>query len=173
MSTVLGIDPGLATGGMVLLEVEPERVLKVQRLKTKPGEGESVAGEKQFSQAVARGRIQVAQMREFLIETEPDFISIESFVDLASRKGKQDRKRWTTPLVIGMLDSCLQDLGMEDKVRYQNPSVLFQFRVEINQIAEANRKRGRSDSLVLGDKLLSNEHLISAWAHASWRAARL
>jgi len=175
METVLGVDPGLATGGMVLIEANPERVLAVGRMKTIASQGEQVAGEKQFASAVARARIQAKALREFAEEHNPDHISIESFVDLASRAGKEDRKRWTTPLVIGMMDAELRDLGMADRIRYQNPSVLYQFRVEINQIMEANRQRGKrqKDALCLDDRLLTNSHLISAWAHASWRAVRL
>ena len=173
MTLVCGIDPGLATGGMVLLRVQPEEVLAVQRLKTKPGDQSQVAGEKQFAQAVARGRLQVQQISAFLQEHDPDFISIESFVDLASRKGKEDRLRWTTPLVIGMIDAELQKLGMAERVRYQNPSILSQFRTEMSQLGEANKNRKRPDLLLPGDHLISNPHLLSAWAHASWRVARL
>lgn len=175
MQTILGVDPGLATGGMVLIEAEPERVLAVGRLKTTASEGEQVAGEKQFAAAVARARIQASALRAFVEEHSPDFISIESFVDLASRAGREDRKRWTTPLVIGMMDAELRDLGVAERVRYQNPSVLQQFRTEINLLSEANAKPGkrRHDALIAGDTLITNSHLISAWAHASWRAARI
>ena len=174
MITVCGIDPGLATGGMVLLQVEPEeKVLAVQRLVTKPGDAARVAGEKQFAQAVGRARMQVETMLGFLEEHKPDYISVESFVDLASRKGRQDRLRWTTPLVIGMLDAELVRLGLSDQVRYQNPSILSQFRGEMGQLGDANKKRGRGDLLLPGDRLISNPHLLSAWAHASWRAERI
>jgi len=173
MPTVCGIDPGLATGGMVLLQVQPEEVLAVKSLKTKPGEQARVAGEKQFSEAVARGRDQISQITEFLQQHNPDYISIESFVDLASRKGRQDRLRWTTPLVIGMLDAELQRLGMADRVRYQNPSILSQFRVELGKLKDRNRLRSKTDVFIPGDQLVSNAHLLSAWAHASWRTTRL
>ena len=174
-TTVLGIDPGLATGGMVMLRAHPEQVLAVGRLATKASEAERVAGEKQFALAVGRARVQAGAVRQFVEEHDPDHISIESFVDLASRAGKEDRKRWTTPLVIGMIDAELRDLGVDSRVRYQNPSVLAQFRSEISALQEANRlQRGRkSDVLVPGDHLLSNPHLISAFAHASWRATRI
>lgn len=159
---------------MVLLQIEPrEEVLAVQRLTTKPGDAAKVAGEKQFSQAVGRARIQVQTMTAFLKEHNPDYISVESFVDLASRKGRQDRLRWTTPLVIGMLDHQLVEMGMSERVRYQNPSILSHFRVEMNQLSEANKKRGRKDILLPGDRLISNPHLLSAWAHASWRVERI
>ena len=175
MSLVLGVDPGLATGGLVLLSAEPETVLAVGRMKTTAQAGEQVAGEKQFASAVARARIQSQTVSDFAKEHQPDYISIESFVDLASRAGKQDRKRWTTPLVIGMIDYQLRELGLDKTVRYQNPSVLYQFRTEISQLQEANRLPGKrkQDVLVAGDCLLTNEHLISAWAHASWRVARI
>ena len=74
-----------------------------------------------------------------------------------------------------MIDYQLRELGLDGTVRYQNPSVLYQFRTEISQLQEANRLPGKrkQDVLVAGDCLLTNEHLISAWAHASWRVARI
>lgn len=160
---------------MVLLRAEPEEVLAVGRLSTKATEAEQVAGEKQFALAVGRARLQARTMRDFVEEHDPDFISIESFVDLASRAGREDKKRWTTPLVIGMMDAELRDLGVEDRVRYQNPSVLAQFRSEMSALKEANSAPGkRKESVLLpGDELISNSHLISAFAHASWRVARI
>jgi hypothetical protein len=115
-------------------------------------------------------------LRAFLAEHRPDLVAIESFVDLASRAGKEDRLRWQTPLVIGLIDPMLRDLGYTDEqIRYQNPSVLHQMRQERAQLMEANAAPGkrREHVIVPGDELISNEHLVSAYLHGSWSVERL
>lgn len=167
----------MGSGGAVLLSARPESVLAALRLST-PAQKASRdrPGDMQFSDAVLRARGQVKLLRDFIVKHEPDLIAIESFVDLASREGKEDRLRWQTPLVIGMIDAMVRDLGYPDeRIRYQNPIVLHQLRLERAQLVEANKPRGKRKEHVLvpGDQLVSNEHLISAFLHGSWSVERL
>ena len=159
------------------MQAQPEQVLAVQRLKSPPQKSDrDRPGDHQFSDAILRARLQVATIKTFLVEHKPDLVAVESFVDLASRAGKEDRLRWQTPLVIGFIDCCLRDLGYTDeRIRYQNPSVLNQMRVERGQMIEANAAPGKRKEHVLvpGDEMVSNEHLISAYLHGSWSVERL
>lgn len=175
--TVCSFDPGLATGAGVLFGVRPERVLDVIRLKTpKMTAARHRPGDMSFSDAVLRARAQAELMVQFVIKHEPDLVCCESFVDLASRKGKEDKLRWTTPLVIGHFDARMVQLGYTGpRLRYQNPVVLHQLRDERAMLIDANSAPGKRKEHVLvpGDELITNEHLISAYLHGSWTIERL
>jgi len=180
--TVCAVDPGLATGAAVLFGTLPQRVLDAVNLKTpKAQANRDRPGDMQFTDAVLRARGQAAALRAFLIEHNPDMVCVESFVDLASRRrkgegGKEDRLRWQTPLVIGMIDPMLRELGYQDhQIRYQNPVALHHFRVERGVLWDAIRtRRKRTEHLVLpGDELITNEHLLSAFTHGLWTLDRM
>lgn len=174
--TLMGIDPGMSTGGAVLIQRSPEMVLDALRLKTPPQKWDrEQPGDKQFSDSILRARGQADALLQFIDRHRPGLLAIESFVDLVSHTGKENRLRWQTPLVIGMLDAGIRDLGYEDhQIRYQNPVVLHQMRDERSKLNQANKaQRKRKDwVLVPGDQLISNQHLISAFLHGSWSVER-
>lgn len=178
---IAGVDPGLASGGIVCVELQPERIVDAESLRTKPGKPDTEYVDRQFTDAIRRAEEWMNGAAAALDRMRPDLVVIESFVDLPSRarrngggKSAFDKNRWMTPLVIGRLDAHLRGLDVE--VRYQNPSVLKQFAIPVGQMQEANSlsRRGRTVDVVFpGDHLLVNEHLLSAWSHAAYAAERV
>ncbi len=170
---IAGIDPGLATGAAVLIPMKPaeERILAAARMSTRPPKAPDLEApcDPQFTAAAARARDWADQALKFVCEHRPAVIAVESFVDFRSkgRGSRREQLRWTTPLVIGFLLAGLQDRIPEAAVRLQNPSVLAQFAVEISQL-EAARAAGRPSEELPGSELLTSDHLVKAWCHASW-----
>lgn len=175
-----GIDPGLATGGMVLLGVEPERVLAALALgqaRVPRGYRAPRVGDSQFNAALARAQAWVDKAAAQVREWEPDLVVIESFTDLGShaRRGFQ-QKRWQTPLVIGLLHARLLSDGLSrEQLQYQNPAVLKQMASERArwQAALKTQTIFERDVLLPGDRLISSPHLVSACCHASWAVERV
>lgn len=159
---IAGIDPGLASGGMVLLDHAEDTVLKVKKVSAKKDTVIEVTGDNEFTAAVIRAGKWVDIVEKTLREWQPDLVVIESFADLNSKRYRGFvQKRWQTPLVIGMLVSRLNGVY---NIQYQHPAVLHQLRVER---AEALQDR------TLHGGLLVSEHLVSAWAHAVWASMRI
>lgn len=183
-----GIDPGLATGGMVLLGPGGD-VLDVHSLGVRKGRAGSVGDEHadaQFTEAVLRANVYVPSALAKLAEWEPDHVAMETFTDQESRAKRRnskgqvqfDRNRWMTPLVIGVMLPGLEDLGFDmgsGRLHLQNPAILHQFRDEIG-LYDHRLKQGKGplrQLLSAGDEQLTSEHLVRAWCHGTYRQIRL
>lgn len=181
---LVSIDPGLATGALVLTRCADETVLDAVSLKTNADKTRRDSfTDDEFHDAVQRATQWVAvattYLRQWNVKYGVQRVVVESFVDLGSHatSGHAWRsKRWMAPLVIGMLHPNLVALVGADNVHYQNPAVLAHMRTEIAQVEAANKKAGRKrahDVLVAGDHQLRDEHMIRAWAHGSWAVDRI
>ncbi len=195
---ICGIDPGLASGGLVLLDAgDGDRVLGSHSLveargavSKARGEAEDLAaawgnwGDLQFTSAALRSEAWCRRVREALDgmvkEHGPiSFFAVESFTDQASR-ARQDkagliRNRWQTPLSIGGLADVLRDFGAEvsnGRLVYQNAGVVLpQWRSELALLE--SRKRGQESGVAPDDHLVGNDHERKALVHALALALRL
>lgn len=179
---ICGVDPGLATGAMVLLDLEGD-VTAAQRLGKAKGSAKAVKdrdphADPQFTDAVDRA-LQVAAVIVRTVEAwKPTMVAMESFTDQASRAKKKtasgkahfDRNRWMTPLVIGTALPRLADLGYSVELgtlRMQNPAILSQFDVELAIL------EGKADGTKPGGaELLTSDHHRKAWCHAEYARIR-
>jgi hypothetical protein len=167
---VAGIDPGLATGGMVA--IVNHKIVAVQSLKSVREENDST-GDPVFTDAILRAEKICVTVTQTLFQWEREWgpiqlIGIESFVDLPSRLRHQNaagqpiwiKDRWKTPLVIGMMHAYLREYPLQ----YYNPAILQSFRDELSGLQDPAR-RGK---IYPGAELLSNDHLMKAWCHAMY-----
>lgn len=184
---ICGIDPGLATGGLVLVELgDVERVRASVSLVEKRG---AVAEAKrqakdlaaglggwsdiEFLAAALRTESWCGRLAETLDALEDehgtiDVYAVETFVDQPSRAKKVVRSRWMTPLVIGRLTALLAERGVTPAnggVVYQNAGVVIQQSQKELALLES-RGRDKRDVLVEGDHLVSNDHERKALMHA-------
>jgi hypothetical protein len=191
---VAGIDPGLASGGFVIIDrADQNRVLESISFVEKKGsvsstkaEAKALAtrldgwGDIDFTAATLRAD---AWMETFIkaFETSEashgpiDAIAVESFVDQAQHARKIVQKRWQTPLVIGMLNVELTSRGFtteNGRLIYQDAGrVLKQFSAERGVLAA--RRTNNRDVIVPGDRRVTNEHKRSALSHALAFSLRL
>lgn len=183
-----GIDPGMRTGGIVLLQTDPEKVLAAYSMVETRGtttaanaQTETILsagwGDKEFTSAALRANGWLERFKEILDEIEEvhghvRVWAIESFVDQRSRAREEQerlvRKRWMTPLVMGLLAYELQERGYsvdDNTIVYQNAGVVI--RQNNEEIARlANRRNKQLDVVVPGDHLITNDHTRKAFAHA-------
>lgn len=181
---IVGIDPGVATGAAVALTAQPaaEEVLDAISVSTRSDKQLEIVGDRHFTDAVRRARQAADRLLGFIDRWQPALVCIESFVDLESKHTRRraagqsghSQLRWMTPLTIGMLDAELRRLGYEDHIRYQNPGVLAQLASEIARLdhARKNKQLTAHPQVVRGQHLLTSEHRVRAWAHASWSRER-
>ena len=186
-----GIDPGLSSGGVVLLQRDPERVLAAISLVEPAGSARAALaqaraylgarggwGDVEFTAAMIRAKNWMTLFRSRLdavcAEVGPvDIWAIESFVDQRSRareeKARLLKNRWMTPLVIGMLADELEARGMSlenDRIVYQNAGIVIrQMAEEIGRLKD-RRRSAALDVVIPGDRLVTNDHLRKAFAHA-------
>lgn len=194
---IAGIDPGLRSGGLVLIESDPERVLASVSLVEKPGDSkqaraevESVAealggwADKQFASACLRAESwmeRFAEAFERLAEQNGEIamIACESFVDQPSKARKEKAgllaRRWQTPLLTGFLVPYLAARGYtvaNGRLVFQNAGVVIpQMRSEL-AILENGRAPDK-EAVVPGGSLVGNDHERKALAHALALAIRV
>lgn len=195
---ICGIDPGLASGGLVVINAaDGNRVLTSLSLVEKSGaakkarsEAEEIAssvggwGDMQFSAAALRSERWCAAVREALSEITDEygpiaFFAVESFVDQPSRARKEKagllRNRWQTPLSIGGLAEVLREHGAEvsnGRVVYQNAGIVIpQWATQLAQLE--TRTRGEDAGVVPDDRLVGNDHERKALVHALALALRI
>jgi len=192
-----GIDPGLASGGFVVLESWPDKVIAAYSLVEKKGGAKKARAEvdqlltfidgwsdNEFTAAALRA----LAWRDSFIAALDDFESnhgavdvfaIESFVDQRSRakeeKAQLIRNRWHTPLVMGHLAQVLEDRGAtmrNHKVFYQNAGIVIrQWSTELSALK--SRSDRSQDVVVPGDVAVTNDHTRKALAHAKALSLRL
>ena len=178
-----GIDPGLASGGIVLLD--QEKVLETASLVEKKGAVKKAKeeariltdnldgwGDKEFIAASLRTVGWLARAEEVLNDWEKkygtvQFYAVESFVDQPSRASQEKagllRKRWQTPFVMGGLATLLARRGVtaaNGRLVYQNAGVVIrQWHKEIALLEKGG-------SIYPGDEKITNDHLRKALVHA-------
>lgn len=186
--TIGGIDPGLASGGFVVVKAARNEELVLFSRSLVPPRGtvseakivSSTArarlngwGDREFIEADSRARawvlIFLAAWAEFEAEHgEIEIFAIESFVDLHSKAKLMLKNRWHTPLVIGYLSAELRARGYtveNGRIVFQNPSTLAQFSYELASL-DARKKPYPVDLVLRGDELVGNSHEARALAHA-------
>jgi hypothetical protein len=191
---VAGIDPGLASGGFVIIDRSAkDRVLAAFSFVEKSGSARGAKeaarvfaeaiggwGDLGFLSADLRARAWITRFLDALDEFERDHepvqvFAIESFVDQAQHAKKMLQKRWQTPFTIGML---INELGVRGatptngRIIYQDAGrVLRQFSEEIGRLQ--SRGKAERDVVVAGDRVITHEHQRSALAHALALSLRL
>jgi hypothetical protein len=197
MSKIAGIDPGLASGGMVVIATGPDRVIEAYSLVEKKGRHAAAKSEAralaepldgwsdaEFSAAALRAEQWRDQFATALDQFEAehgaiDFFAVESFVDQRSRareeKNRLVKNRWQTPLVIGLLAAELEkrDISVRNqRLIYQNAGIVIrQWSAELAELK--NRGKGSPDLVVPGDHKISNDHQRKALVHALALSLRL
>jgi hypothetical protein len=170
--TICGVDPGLATGGIVLVSKDSDEILGVQRLYStmkKKGDDEPL-GDVRFTDSVNRAAVISKTVLDFIDVHKPNLVVVESFVDFGSQAKRTNtqggaffaKDRWKTPLVIGYLSAGLAERSFP--LIYTNPQILRQYADEISMLG------GKRDEDVIApnDRLLTSDHLIKAWCHADY-----
>lgn len=192
-SLICGIDPGLASGGLVVIDAsDRDRVVAAYSLVEKKGavaeakkEAEDKAhelegwGDKAFTSAAIRSEKWIGKVEEAMEEISREhgpiaWCAVESFTDQPSRARKEKegllRNRWQTPLSMGGLQLVLAkfDLSLENgKLFYQNAGVVIpQWRDELARL-EAG------EEIAPGDKIVKNDHQRKALLHALALSLRL
>lgn len=188
---IAGIDPGLATGGLVLVKsgrtdredrvidavslVDKKKDIEADKKYIKSKVGKENWGDRAFTVAILRMNRwvdlciqEVERMRE---EHGIDMIGIESFVDQPSRAKKMMQLRWQTPLVIGSLAYRLEELGYtveNGKIYYQNAGVVLkQWEAELALLKRENSRGGKPEGVIVaGDQIITNDHMRKALVHA-------
>jgi len=155
---VFGVDPGVAKCGIVgITWTNPEdlstvQVIYAKTFATKP----ATRGGGAFNDAYLRSNAIVRDILSVITEYRPHKIAIEAFHDFPSQKGRGGRRRWYTPLMLGVLLSQLSnhDYVYPGNVVLQSPSVLRYFAQAAEFVANNSGSTIRS------------EHERSALAHA-------
>lgn len=195
---ICGIDPGLASGGLVLVESAGDgtKVLASYSLVEKRGAAQEAKktakarseesfgwGDIAFTAAADRSEGWIRKVTEALGDIEENFgkinyFAIESFVDQPSRARQEKsgllRNRWQTPLSMGRLAEELLRRGYSPErgnLFYQNAgTVLTQWKTEIALLEK--RKRGK-EAFLPGDEIVTNDHERKALVHALALSLRL
>lgn len=186
-----GIDPGLTSGGLVVVERGSERIVAARSLVPTPAtkreateSAEDALGSRAFTAADILAAIQARAAATALSELIADHgpitaVCVEGFIDQPSRVTAEKKglvkERWKTPLMIGHLSEQLATVGFRVDLRnlaYTDAGVVIKhFSVELSRLA-ARRRGDRKELVAPGDHLLTNDHLRKAWAHASWLSLR-
>lgn len=192
LRNIAGIDPGLGTGAIVILDrarggriaaavslIEAKGAIKEAREEARRLAA-TFGGwsDKQFLAADLRARIWVKRACKFLETFKAengsiDIIAIESFVDQAQHARSMRRSRWMVPFLTGLLILELDRRGFSperENLIYQDAGLVFkQLDRELAALAHPRAK----PLLVEGDEQLTNEHQRSAFAHAWALSLRL
>lgn len=194
-----GIDPGLASGGFVVIDArQKNRVLASHSLVEPKGAAKAATeearelaeefggwGDVEFIAAALRAERWVENFTSCLAEVEAEFgpityFAVESFVDQRSRAREENnrliRNRWQTPFLMGQLAVALH--GESDafvrnrRIVYQNAgTVIRQWGPELAELKQ--RGRGKEDLIVSGDGQVGNDHERKALVHALALSLRL
>lgn len=193
---IAGIDPGLASGGFVLLRLgsdSREELLLAASLSESKNQAadertrafDICAGmdgwsDVSFLTADLRAKAWVERFTDIFNDAQSEFgeinyVAVESFIDQAQHAKKMRKLRWTTPLVIGRLAARLDELGFSSetgKVVWQDAGVVL--RQQADELARlASNKNKAGDVLITGDHLLTNSHQRAAFAHARALSLRI
>jgi len=190
---VCGIDPGLGSGALVVIDRANEKSLvAVESLVPPSGEIKSARKKAQdladflggwsdieFLAADIRARAWMVRFCETFDRLEEkygamDIVAMESFVDQHQHAKRMMRNRWQVPFLMGLLLVELDRRGINPENRrlvYQNAGiVLSQLKGELEKLKE----RRHSHHVILpGDEQVSNEHKRSAFGHALSLSIRL
>jgi hypothetical protein len=221
---VLGVDPGLETGGLVALDARRLCVLEALSLaEPRPvraklrGEARKLLerrdgwGSLDYTHCDLRARFWAQRAlaavdRICEVHGAIDAVAVEAFLDQPSRARKLIRGRWQTPHLIGRLLAGLEQRGLSvasGQVVFQDAGVVkTQLRFELAQLAarpsnnvvQAASEKSASlgsgltlgdmttcsaaplepgDVVCAGDRLVGNDHVRDAFAHALALALRL
>lgn len=183
-----GIDPGLASGGFVVLDRAQDEprvavafsfVEKRTAISAAKAEADRIAdrlggwSDKEFVAAHIRGRAWMTQFVSALDAFEAEFgeidvFGVESFVDQKQHAKKMMANRWQAPYLMGLLEVELERRGVtveNGRLIYQNAgTVLTQTRAERAEL-QAGDAVAR-EAVIPGGALITNEHKRSALSHA-------
>lgn len=187
-----GIDPGLATGGFVVLQMSKPALTKpptvvwassfVEKASVRkelqaslPAYYQQRPGDKNYALADLRAEAWCAKLDVALSEYHDQFplpaaIAVESFIDQGSRSsGVWIKERWKTPHLIGRLVTILEKWGYT----VSNGGLLFQDAgVALKQLQGELARMAAGEVFIPGGELLTNDHLRKSWAHAYTLALR-
>lgn len=186
---ILGIDPGLRSGGAAYIEladgerliaalslVETEKQRKEAASRAKAIKEENKGwGDATYIAVSLRARRWIDDFAAFFNEIReefgaPELIAVESFVDQAQHAKKMMARRYQTPHVMGLLEAFLFDQGYSIDYRnliYQDAgTVIPQLSSEIAALEERDRSKMKTFAVLPGDELITNDHKRKALAHA-------
>jgi hypothetical protein len=196
---VAGIDPGLASGGFVVVKGGDRSVIKAYSLVEKKKEREQAKkmavdlskqagtwGDNEFTTAVFRAESWMKKFDQAFNEFTSehgiiDYFAIESFVDQRSRAREEKqqllRNRWHTPLLMGLLVAYLNERDYNPQnhnLFYQNAGIIIrQWSTEIGMLAARKKSKNAADVVVKNDYLITNDHQRKALVHAFALSLRL
>lgn len=187
---ILGIDPGLRSGGAAYVELagSSERVLaalslvetekqrkeaagEAKRLK----EGNSGWGDEKYTAVSLRAHRWRSEFIAFLDRIsdefgQPDLIAVESFIDQAQHARTLKANRYQTPHLTGLLEAALYERGFaveRGNLLYQDAGdVIPQHSSEIAALESRSRSKINEFAVVPGDEVITNDHMRKALAHA-------
>lgn len=149
---VVGIDPGIANTGVVLLRMG--RLELARSFTTAPGD------DLPFCDVLRRAWEQTNAVEQLLdtLYREDLHVAVESYEDFGPHL-RGAKNRWMTPMLLPLLDIGIRGLGA--RIYWQSPR-------EVLTATKGYREHWKSGrrGLVLGDECLTNEHLRSAACHA-------
>jgi hypothetical protein len=196
---IAGIDPGLASGGFVVIRGGDRSVIKAYSLVESKREREEakdlavhfsnqagIWGDNEFTTAVFRAEKWMQTFDQSYNDFNNeygkiDYFAIESFVDQRSRAREEKQQllknRWHTPLLIGLLVAYLNERDYKPQnhnLFYQNAGIIIrQWSTEIGMLAARKKGKNAKDVVVKNDHLITNDHQRKALVHAFALSLRL
>jgi hypothetical protein len=180
---ICGIDPGLTTSGLVIIQA-PNHVVYGRSLAPTKAEQEQVSvrakalgTDTEFNRGVLLASSQAQRILQALDEApvRPDMIAVESFVDQPQHAKTMRKGLWKTPLTIGYLLAGLAERGYDldrGTLHLQNAGVVLKhMALRIEQIKR--RDETTLNTFYPGSAIVTNSHMRSAFAHAAWRVQRI
>jgi len=192
--TVLGIDPGLASGGLALIRGDAATTEVLAAVSLVEARGTPAAAkrevaelekytnggiDREFSAAMLRVASWIERFEravdEIFEEFDVDAVAVESFVDQRSRAREEKQRliknRWQTPLVIGLIADRLEkhQITMRNqRLFYQNAGIVIrQWAPELARLSDRSRLKTINDDCIFsGDKIITNDHQRKALVHA-------
>lgn len=193
---ILGVDPGVASGGAVLIKsnntiISARSLVEKKNDKNKANESSKKIldsmdgwGDREFYSLVLRSHNWINRFKEYYKEMVNehgaiDYIVIESFVDQRSRAREEKKQllinRWHTPFLMGELTYLLkkEEYVVGENIIFQNAGIVIrQWKNELDLLS-SRKKLDRSDIVVKNDNIIRNDHLRKALIHALAFSLRL
>ena len=162
MTRIIAVDPGLASTAVVAMT--QSEVVATWTFTT-PGGGHKV----DFANAIERAESIASRIAALGAELGAiDAVVVETYVDIpGALRGVANR--WTTPLCIGLLIPALRSIAPGGVIHWQSAETVMRESRTLRDMWAAGA-RAKRDTLLAGDRMLTNAHTRSAAAHGLFYA---